>query len=118
MSDLKVIGGLKVVARWKDNLKRNWGGDIVRLEGDLWNWDVNGMFFKSKHTLTASLESNFRNAYQGVYGPPDWTDGSVPSVKVTAKNNDGRDTCYACGAPTKAVMGFMSEYNICTKCGK
>ena len=37
---------------------------------------------------------------------------------MTAKNNDGRTTCYACGASTKTVVGFSSSYQVCTKCGK
>jgi hypothetical protein len=43
---------------------------------------------------------------------------TAAAQKETAKNNDGRATCYACGASTKSVMGFNSEYQICTKCGK
>lgn len=44
--------------------------------------------------------------------------GASPFVSVTAANNDGRKTCYACGAATKTVMGFSNSYQICTKCGK
>lgn len=34
------------------------------------------------------------------------------------KNNDGRGTCYWCGAPCKQVRGVVNTYNICTGCGK
>ena len=34
------------------------------------------------------------------------------------QNNDGRSTCYACGAPTEDREGLTSVYQICTKCGK
>lgn len=42
------------------------------------------------------------------------------SVNNAPMNNDGRDTCFWCGATTKKVPGFLahSVYNICTKCGK
>jgi hypothetical protein len=122
MGDLNVIDGLKVVARWKDNPQRHWGGDLVRLEGDLWDWDVCGSFFNRTRTPTASITANMLDAYKGVYGPPDWTsttDSNVAySSKVAAANNDGRDTCYSCGASTKTVMGFTNPYQVCTKCGK
>jgi len=36
---------------------------------------------------------------------------------VPEDNNDGRDTCYSCGAPTK-VVGFFNNMRVCTKCGK
>ncbi len=33
-------------------------------------------------------------------------------------NNDGRDTCFKCGAQTVVKRGFhMKEYNICPRCG-
>jgi hypothetical protein len=39
--------------------------------------------------------------------------------KPALENNDGRLTCYACGAPTKTVdTGFGKPYCICTACGK
>jgi hypothetical protein len=35
------------------------------------------------------------------------------------KNNDGRTTCFRCGAPTKRVPGIsVNNYDICTRCGK
>ena len=39
--------------------------------------------------------------------------------KETPKNNDGRTSCFWCGASTKSVpSGFVAIYDICTKCGK
>lgn len=37
-----------------------------------------------------------------------------------AQTNDGRESCYACGANVKQVQGFMymSVYGVCTECGK
>ena len=34
------------------------------------------------------------------------------------QNNDGRTTCYACGAPVKQVASIGSVMGVCTKCGK
>lgn len=31
-------------------------------------------------------------------------------------NNDGRSQCYWCGAETKKVMGFTSNYDVCPNC--
>ena len=35
-------------------------------------------------------------------------------------NNDGRNSCFWCGAPTRCVPGFnmRTRYDVCTKCGK
>jgi len=54
----------------------------------------------------------------------DWTilTGPDPFAKVpqkkAPKNNEGRKTCYWCGAPTKSVMLFTSITDVCTKCGE
>lgn len=45
-------------------------------------------------------------------------DAANVTTLSTATNNDGRDTCFACGAKTKTVMGFSNSYQVCTKCGK
>jgi hypothetical protein len=51
--------------------------------------------------------------------------GSADPVSTPApttgrrENNDGRSTCYSCGAPTRdygAVAGMMAAGKICTKC--
>jgi hypothetical protein len=34
------------------------------------------------------------------------------------KNNDGRQSCFWCGAPTKKRQGFSAMYDICSACGK
>jgi hypothetical protein len=35
------------------------------------------------------------------------------------RNNDGRSTCFWCGAPTRSVPGIsVNNYDICTGCGK
>jgi len=34
------------------------------------------------------------------------------------KNNDGRDKCFWCGMPTKKVPTMISNYDICSKCGR
>lgn len=41
--------------------------------------------------------------------------GMPASVK---QNNDGRDTCYSCGSPTKQVEGMLSIMSVCTVCKK
>jgi len=30
------------------------------------------------------------------------------------RNNDGRNSCYVCGEPTKVILGAMSTYNCCS----
>ena len=40
------------------------------------------------------------------------------SKALNCQNNDGRETCYACNAPTRTVQGFSSVYTICVECGK
>lgn len=38
-------------------------------------------------------------------------------IEEAPKNNDGRTTCFWCGAPTKKVStGFVKEFDICTEC--
>jgi hypothetical protein len=41
---------------------------------------------------------------------------SAPSIQ----NNDGRDSCFSCGAKTRPCGGwsFTVDYRICTKCGR
>jgi len=41
------------------------------------------------------------------------------SSRNIPENNDGRDTCRACGSPTRPCGGWncMTDYRICTKCG-
>jgi hypothetical protein len=42
-----------------------------------------------------------------------------PSIKEEApRNNDGRDKCYWCQAPTKEYIGLFQTGHICSKCGK
>lgn len=36
--------------------------------------------------------------------------------RTEPRNNDGRATCWWCGAPTKRVPGVIDVYDICTKC--
>ena len=43
-------------------------------------------------------------------------EGSI--VVEDPKNNDDRDTCYACGAPTKEWIGMLGTHRVCTKCKK
>jgi hypothetical protein len=41
-------------------------------------------------------------------------------VTSSAANNDGRLTCYVCGASTRKCGGlrYDVDYRVCTKCGK
>ena len=34
------------------------------------------------------------------------------------KNNDGKVVCWWCNGPTERKQGFMSNYDICPKCGR
>jgi len=34
------------------------------------------------------------------------------------RNNDGRDACFWCGAPTREIELATSSGNICTQCGR
>lgn len=45
--------------------------------------------------------------------------GKYHAGEPEPKNNDGRERCFWCGAPTRAVAsGFAANYDICTECGK
>jgi len=67
---------------------------------DLWPYNVDDFSLEEEQ----ELNSNQHN---------------VSIKEETLKNNDGRKTCFWCGAPTKSVpSGFVANYNICTKCGK
>jgi hypothetical protein len=65
-------------------------------------------------SVTPIISSNNIPDIQG-YVSPDVTCGTF---KHKPKNNDGRDTCYWCKAPTKKIQGLIDMYDICTKCGK
>lgn len=41
---------------------------------------------------------------------------SVSSHSTSPRNNDGRITCFACGAATRKAGGGI--YDICTQCGR
>ncbi len=44
---------------------------------------------------------------------------SSSGTKHKKQNNDGRDTCYSCGHPTRAIgISPSSDIRICIKCGK
>lgn len=59
-------------------------------------------------------------ALQPYWSLSDYTDafGNSQTTQALPKNNDGRDTCYSCEAPTKTVMAITSQYQVCTRCGK
>lgn len=40
------------------------------------------------------------------------------AVALEPRNNDGRTTCFWCGAPTSSVPGIFANYDVCTRCGK
>lgn len=40
------------------------------------------------------------------------------ATQIEPKDNQGRTTCFWCGAPTKKIQGFNSIYNICPECKK
>ncbi|MFA5048357.1 MAG: hypothetical protein WC516_05050 [Patescibacteria group bacterium] len=71
---------------------------------------VNGIdVFKSWVTKVTPAMFDFDDEPQNKSAPPVAAAGSEP------KNNDGRTTCYWCGAPTKHVPGaFTTSYDICT----
>lgn len=50
--------------------------------------------------------------------PKDEEQKNTAVENTIVKNNDGRDTCFACGAPTESKQGFTDTYQVCTKCGK
>ena len=42
---------------------------------------------------------------------------SSPTIpNVEPKNNDGRNTCFWCGAPTRVFQMSFSTGNVCTSC--
>lgn len=65
------------------------------------------------------FESLVRDGVLKPYGTVTGSKAANTSYTKKPKNNDGRTTCFWCGAPTKDVPGvFMNTYTICTKCGK
>jgi len=88
----------------------NWG--IVQINGTSSLWIAGN-----------KVEDVMRNLGWGsaMDSEPVWSCAGRPSLgALPIENNDGRTTCYACGAATKRVQGFlaMSTYDVCTKCGK
>ena len=44
---------------------------------------------------------------------------SSPTIpNVEPKNNDGRNTCFWCGAPTRIFQMSFGNGNVCTLCGR
>jgi hypothetical protein len=41
-----------------------------------------------------------------------------PDLEPEPDNNDGREACYWCEAPTKQLALATSIGNVCTRCGK
>lgn len=48
---------------------------------------------------------------------PDMETQDTPEWTKVKQNNDGRSSCYSCGAPTEDREGLTSMYQVCTKCG-
>lgn len=40
-----------------------------------------------------------------------------PMYSARPRNNDGREACILCGAPTRTIVLFTSNAQVCTKCG-
>ena len=123
------MGDLKVIAKWYSSKCGRYSLDAAKVEKDgeiFWTWvDPNTgeknpgqSLFTLGDLQTNNPKDDLTKTAMGLFGSPDWTCSGAVTQCVTAKNNDGRDTCYACGAITKSVMGFNSEYQVCTKCGK
>lgn len=70
-------------------------------------------------------DSKYKRVYKGTFrrrelwftgrnindGPREKRQKLAPIAQ--AINNDGRETCISCGAPTKAFQGLMSIYRLC-----
>jgi hypothetical protein len=92
-----------------DNFNRSWAIDNMFAKLDLdggyqveFTRDANG-------ELTLTSPSNKRP----IVNPNDIGESKTP------KNNDGRDTCYWCQAPTRILdTGMGGNMKVCTKCGK
>lgn len=90
-----------------------WDGDYD--QGPMGKW------VKARVTYVSPINANIRHDSW----PSSWSVVKAylqfGSETETAKNNDGRDTCYACGAPTRpcgsAGFGPNHEWRVCTKCG-
>lgn len=66
------------------------------------------------------LDAGYAGAWMphvlGLVAGPEAT--TVPVIGLEPKNNDGRDTCFWCGAPTKEIELAMSSGHVCTVCGR
>ena len=69
------------------------------------------------HLAPAPQPQQTAPVYNAPQAQPRTTAPTQQPINVQ-QNNDGRTTCFACGAPTKEVPGLMRSYTVCTACGK
>lgn len=103
-------------------------GKLAELEDGTWWWIGHSPKLKEvKNSGWNDLDMRSPKAYadikSGVLKPYWIRDGygwmyQPIQVILKVKNNDGRDICYSCAAPTKTIMGFSDQYQVCTACGK
>jgi hypothetical protein len=77
----------------------------------------NGMLVSARFSISCqALEGYIQDGVFSLIGDSK----SRSDIPCRVKNNDGRDTCYSCGAPTRdyGVMGGFAMGQICTKCNK
>lgn len=119
----------EIVARWrKIETTSNGVLDFVKYSDHTYAWNNIKDGTYSRQFTEDQICSHFplSNTYISVFlqlRPPDWTkyQGQQMGCDIAdePKNNDGRDSCFWCGSPTKRVPGGMpsSFYDICTKKG-
>lgn len=70
--------------------------------------------------VPAMLDMGYAGAWKphvlGLIAGPEAT--TVPIIGEEPKNNDGRGSCFWCGAPTRKIELVMSHGDICTSCGR
>ena len=113
---------IKIIRKYKGRVDL-----LAELEGGLWWWIGHRPNDTELHNGSGWADLDIRDPkiYEAIKSgvlQPYWVNVDVNCNKEsrasTPKNNDGRDTCYSCSAPTKTVMAITSQYQICTKCGK
>lgn len=116
--------------------KSSWKRDIGLIPSALFIEYVNLTAVMRTEIQTAMLDPN-NQAYPGSQTstqPPhlilpdlglwNWAEDSnrdtdpIIDTRGEPANNDGRQDCFWCGAPTEARISIMSIMNVCTRCGK
>lgn len=67
--------------------------------------------------MTINVSPGF-GAGPAISGPAPKASPYVGASGPIPKNNEGRASCFWCGAPTVKKLGLLVNYDFCDKCGK